>query len=69
MNQLTSPPAEKARPEPVTIRARNGARSASQAAATVSSKIISGSIAFIASGRFSVRVPISPSEVISRVLS
>ena len=67
MNQLTSPPAEKARPAPVTTSARNGALSASQAAATVSSKISSGSIAFIASGRFSVRVPTSPSALISRV--
>ena len=64
MNQLTSPPAEKARPFPVTTSARNGARSASQAAATVSSKISSGLIAFMSSGRFSVSVPTSPSEVI-----
>ncbi len=38
-----------------------GARSASQAKATVSSRIISGLIALNASGRSRVRVPISPS--------
>src|SRR5918994_7994873 len=69
LNQLTSPPAEKARPSPVTTRARKGARSASQAAATVISKISSGFIAFIASGRRRVRTPTSPSASIDMVLS
>ena len=45
MNQLTSPPEQKALPAPVTISARSGARSASQAKATVISPIISGLIA------------------------
>ena len=49
---LTSPPAQKALPAPVTISARSGARSASQAKATVISRIISGLIALKASGRF-----------------
>ena len=61
LNQVTSPPAENARPAPVTISARSGARSASQAAAVTSSPIISGLIALRASGRSRVRVPISPS--------
>ena len=56
-------------PAPVTISARSGARSASQAKATVSSPIISGLIALKASGRSRVRVPISPSISIRRVLS
>ena len=58
-----SPPAEKARPSPVTIRARIGARSASHGAITASSPIISGLIAFMASGRDSVSVPIGPSDL------
>ena len=66
---MTSPPAQKALPAPVTISARSGARSASQAKATVSSPIISGLIALKASGRSRVRVPISPSISIRRVLS
>ena len=57
-NQVTSPPAQKALPEPVMISARIGARSASQAKATVISPIISGLIALKASGRSRVRVPI-----------
>src|ERR1044072_1165041 len=61
LNQLTSPPAQKALPEPVMIRARSGAWSASQAKMTVISPIISGLIALKASGRSRVRVPISPS--------
>src|SRR5215208_6019938 len=69
LNQLTSPPDEKARPAPVTISARNGARSASQAAASTSSPISSGLIAFSESGRLSVSVPISPSTSRSRVAS
>ena len=61
LNQLTSPPEEKARsPAPVTISARSGAWSASQPAAIVSSKIISGLIALRESGRSRVSVPISP---------
>src|SRR5215204_4844675 len=69
LNQLTSPPEQKARPAPVTISARIGARSASQAAATVSSPISSGLIALSASGRLSVRVPTGPSTSICMVLS
>ena len=64
LNQLTSPPAQNALPAPVMISARSGARSASQAKATVSSPIISGLIALKASGRSSVRVPIlAPSSI------
>src|SRR3954469_9448475 len=69
LNQLTSPPEQKARPAPVTIRARIGARSASQAAAIVSSPISSGLLSFRASGRFSVSVPTGPSTSISSVSS
>ena len=69
LNQLTSPPEQKARPAPVTISARIGARSASQAAAVVSSPISSGLIALSASGRFRVSVPIWPSTSISSVSS
>ena len=69
LNQLTSPPAEKPRPLPVTIRARSGAWSASQPAASTSSPIISGLIALSASGRSSVIVPISPSTSIEIVAS
>src|SRR6476660_8121897 len=69
LNQLTSPPEQNARPAPVTISARIGARSASQAAATVSSPISSGLIALSDSGRLSVSVPIGPSISISSVLS
>ena len=58
----------EARPAPVTIRARSGARSASHAAAVTSSPISSGLIAFSTSGRSSVRVPISPSTSRRRVL-
>src|ERR671934_1701379 len=61
LNQVTSPPAENARPAPVTISARSGARSASHAAAVTSSAISSGLIAFSTFGRSSVRVAISPS--------
>ena len=67
--RLTSPPAQKALPAPVTISARSGARSASQAKATVISPIISGLIALKASGRSRVRVPISPSISICSVFS
>src|SRR6185312_12708789 len=69
LNQLTSPPEQNARPAPVMIRARIGARSASQAAAVVNSPISSGLIALRASGRFSVSVPIWPSTSISIVSS
>ncbi len=69
MNQLTSPPEQKALPAPVTISARSGAWSASQAKATVSSTIISGLIALKASGRSRVSVPISPSISILSVFS
>src|SRR5882757_1879777 len=69
LNQLTSPPEQKARPAPVMISARIGARSASQAAAVASSPISSGLIALRASGRFSVRVPTWPSTSISSVSS
>ena len=70
LNQFTSPPDEKARsPAPVTISPRSGARSASQADAIVSSPIISGLIALSESGRFRVRVPISPSTSIESVAS
>src|SRR5215211_7171170 len=69
LNQLTSPPEQKARPAPVMIRALIGARSASQAATTASSRIISGLIAFSASGRLSVRVPTLPSTSTSSVSS
>ena len=68
-NQVTSPPAQKALPAPVTIRPRSAARSASQAKATVISPIISGLIALKASGRSRVRVPISPSISIRIVFS
>ena len=51
------------------ISARIGARSASQAKATVISPIISGLIALKASGRSRVRVPISPSISIFSVFS
>src|SRR5512132_4280568 len=69
LNQLTSPPEQNARPAPVTIRARIGARSASHAAAVVSSPISSGLIALRASGRFSVSVPTRPSTSSSSVCS
>src|SRR5215207_7935988 len=69
LNQLTSPPEQKARPAPVMIRARIGARSASQAAAMVSSPISSGLIALRASGRFRVSAPTRPSTSISIVSS
>src|SRR5919197_5050170 len=69
LNQLTSPPEQNARPAPVMIRARIGARSASQAAARVSSPISSGLIALRASGRLSVSVPTSPSTSICSVAS
>src|SRR5919108_2163532 len=69
LNQLTSPPAQKARPAPVMINARIGARSASQAAALVSSPINSGLIALRASGRFKMSVPMRPSTSISIVSS
>src|SRR5215218_8521666 len=69
LNQLTSPPEQNARPAPVMISARIGARSANHAAAVVSSPISSGLIALSASGRFSVSVPTSPSISISRVSS
>src|SRR3954470_19296448 len=69
LNQLTSPPEQKARPAPVMISARIGARSASQAAAVVSSPISSGLIALRASGRFRVSVPTWPSISISIVSS
>src|SRR3954452_15854843 len=69
LNQLTSPPEQKARPAPVMIRARIGARSASQAAAVVSSPISSGLIALRASGRLSVSVPAWPSISICSVSS
>jgi hypothetical protein len=62
LNQVTSPPEQKARPLPVTTSARNGARSASQGAISISSPIISGLIALSASGRSSVSVPMSPSD-------
>ena len=65
-NQFTSPPAEKARAEPVMIRARSGARSANHANASTSSPIISGLIAFSESGRSRVNVPTSPSTSIHR---
>src|SRR3954447_2740533 len=68
-NQVTSPPAQKALPAPVTISPRSGARSASQAKATVSSPISSGLIALKASGRSRVSVPISPSTSIRIVFS
>ena len=64
-----SPPAQKALPAPVTISARSGAWSASQAKAMVSSPIISGLIALKASGRSRVSVPISPSISIFSVFS
>src|SRR5690349_1108548 len=64
LNQLTSPPEQKARPAPVMIRLRIGARSASQAAAVVSSPISSGLIALRASGLFRVSVPTGPSTSI-----
>ncbi len=51
------------------IRALIGARSASQEAATESSRIRSGLIALRESGRFSVSVPICPSSSISSVSS
>ena len=54
---MTSPPAQNALPAPVTISARSGARSASQAKATVISTIISGLIALKASGRFEGQGP------------
>ncbi len=66
---MTSPPAQKALPAPVTISPRSGARSASQPKATVISPIISGLIALKASGRSRVRVPISPSISIRIVFS
>src|SRR3954447_18402152 len=69
LNQLTSPPEQKARPAPVMIRARIGARSASQAAAVVSSPISSGLIALRASGRLRVSVPTWPSISICSVSS
>src|SRR3954462_423554 len=69
LNQLTSPPEQKARPAPVMMRARIGARSASQAAAVVSSPISSGLIALRASGRLSVSVPTWPSISICSVSS
>src|SRR3954451_12103880 len=69
LNQLTSPPEQKARPAPVMISARIGARSASQAAAVVSSPISSGLIALRASGRFRVSVPTGPSTSIRIVSS
>src|ERR671919_652522 len=69
LNQLTSPPEQNARPAPVTISARIGARSASQAAAVVSSPISSGLIALSASGRLSVNVPMRPSTSIRIVSS
>src|SRR3954451_16098823 len=68
-NQVTSPPAQKACPAPVTISPRSGARSASQANATVNSPISSGLIALKASGRSRVSVPISPSISIRIVFS
>jgi hypothetical protein len=68
LNQLTSPPAEKARsPAPVTTSPRSGASSASQPAAIVSSPMSSGFIAFSESGRLSVSVPMSPSTSIVSV--
>src|SRR3954452_14777985 len=69
LNQLTSPPEQKARPAPVMISARIGARSASQAAAVTSSPISSGLIALSASGRFRVSVPTGPSSWICMVSS
>src|SRR4051794_14980045 len=69
LNQLTSPPEQKALPEPVTISARSFAWSASQGKATIISPIISGLIALKASGRSRVRVPISPSISIRIVFS
>jgi hypothetical protein len=66
---VTSPPEQNALPAPVTISARSGARSASQAKATVISPIISALIALKESGRLRVRVPISPSISSCRVLS
>src|SRR6476646_5189668 len=68
-NQVTSPPAQNAFPDPVTISPRSGARSASQPKATIISPIISGLIALKASGRSRVRVPISPSISILSVFS
>src|SRR5882757_232204 len=68
-NQVMSPPEQKATPEPVMIRARIGASSASQAIAVISSSIISGLIALNASGRFRVRMPSSPSTSICSVFS
>src|SRR5215203_1884311 len=69
LNQLTSPPEQNARPAPVMISARIGARSASQAAAITSSPISSGLIALRASGRLSVSVPTRSSTSISIVSS
>src|SRR5215204_844513 len=69
LNQLTSPPEQNARPAPVMISARIGARSASQAAAITSSPISSGLIALSASGRLSVSVPTRSSTSICIVPS
>src|SRR3954447_3106838 len=69
LNQVTSPPAENARPAPVTIRPRSGARSASQPAAVTSSPMSSGLIAFRTLGRSRVSVPMSPSTSMRMVSS
>src|SRR4051812_13805658 len=69
LNQVTSPPAENARPAPVTIRPRSGARSASHPAAVTSSPMSSGLIAFRTLGRSRVSVPMSPSTSMRMVSS
>jgi len=69
LNQLTSPPAQKAIPAPVMMIARTSEMSANQAKATGSSAIISGLIALKDSGRFRVIVATSPSISMSMVLS